>query len=217
MRGILLASAVLLFATEAAGCQCGARPSLQESLEATAIFEGTIVDKRVVFATYYDEIFPAVEYEFAVSRSWKGVSSRRVWLLGGYSNCATHFWGNERYLVFASPHWEKPGALSSSICSRTRSIAAAGDDLRELGEPRMSFRDQINPPRSLPTSRMVRAYAITGITGLMSVRERPVAAVDYLGVAPLASGAMSICALLAIGLLFRTNRTGALLAAQSAS
>lgn len=44
MPRILLASAALLFALEAAACQCDGRPSLQESLGATAIFEGTIVD-----------------------------------------------------------------------------------------------------------------------------------------------------------------------------
>jgi hypothetical protein len=213
MPRILLASAALLFALEAAACQCGERPSLQESLGATAIFEGTIVDKRVVFASQYGEVFPAVEYEFSVLRSWKGVSNERVWLLGGYSNCASHFYGNQRYLVFASPHWEEPGALSASICSRTRPISAAADDIRDLGSPRISFRDHSGSRNGLPMSRVIRAHAVAGIAGFKTLSRRPTGTFDYLGVTPLAAAALSICALVVTPIFFRKNRKAALLAA----
>ncbi len=41
------------------------------------------------------------------------------------------FWKGERYLVYA---YSRAGNLQTSGCSRTRELARAEEDLRELGE-----------------------------------------------------------------------------------
>jgi hypothetical protein len=136
MKRIVAFTLLLLAPRAAHACQCGHLPSPEEGLRVSeAVFEGRVIARRMVLGEEHGWLFPVPEYEFRVSRAWKGVATPAIRLLGGYSNCAYVFREGGSYLVFAAPHWEKPGRLSSSICSPTKPVKEAGATFAQNPDP----------------------------------------------------------------------------------
>ena len=161
MKRIAALVALLLIARALSACQCGHRPPVAEALrDAAAVFEGKVVNRRMVLAQEHEWFFAVPEYEFRVSRAWKGVAAPTIHLLGGYSNCAYVFRKDTSYLVFVGPHWERPDRLSSSICDPTKRVSEASSDLSSLGTPTVVFVNT-NFGRRVTADRM-RAYVIAG-------------------------------------------------------
>jgi hypothetical protein len=75
-----------------------------------------------------------VEAVFEVERTWKGVEKNTISVSTSSqsSACGYGFKKGEAYLVYASKDGE--GRLITSICSRTRRMKEAGEDLKEIGE-----------------------------------------------------------------------------------
>lgn len=131
-------------------------------LGANAVFEGTVIARRMVLAREHGVFFPVPEYEFRVTRAWKGVSSPTIRLLGGFSNCATVFRKGVPYVVVASPHSEQPARLSSSKCGPTVPVEEAGAHLAILGRPAVVFAR--GDERRSATLERLRSLTVGGLS-----------------------------------------------------
>ena len=114
-----------LWAAVAGACSCAEPPPPRVALErAMAVFTGKVV--RIEKAEV--ERRATVEVE----KNFKGAGGKTVVVntgLGG-GDCGYGFKEGQRYLIYA--HGE-PNALSTNICTRTRHIDDAEQDLKELG------------------------------------------------------------------------------------
>ncbi len=70
-----------------------------------------------------------LEARFRVERSWKGVQTEEVSVLTDGHVESPRYRVGEKYLVFAGI---KDGQLFTGICSRTRKLEYAQDDLKQL-------------------------------------------------------------------------------------
>ena len=89
----------------------------------TAVFSGEVVQIRsgVNF----------LQAQFRVEQSWKGVEAEEVSVFTENAAESTHYRVGEKYLVFAGI---RDGKLFTGICSRTKILEYAEDDLKQLGE-----------------------------------------------------------------------------------
>jgi hypothetical protein len=115
----------------ALACTCVPPPSPTEAREdAAAVFSGKVVQiKRHKPA---EDIFGGVEVVFRVDRAWKGVNkgTARVFTSSQSAACGYRFSKGHTYLVYASGN--SRGRLSTSICSRTKRLKDAREDLDAL-------------------------------------------------------------------------------------
>jgi hypothetical protein len=125
----------LLFLIDSSGFACTCIPPKSPSKEleqSAAVFSGKVIEIRI--SEEETDIFAQVEAVLEVERAWKGVDKKTVSVLTSShsSACGYGFKKGERYLVYAGGNRDEK--LITSICSRTRRMNEAGDDLRELGE-----------------------------------------------------------------------------------
>ena len=112
----------------AVACRCLPPPAPKVALErATAVFAGKV--------TAVAEKGQQKQVTFEVSRSWKGIASDTVIVTTAShsATCGYNFEAQKEYLVYGSKG-ENAEFLSTNICTRTRPLAQAKDDLAELGE-----------------------------------------------------------------------------------
>ena len=139
-------------------------------LESGAIFEGRSVGYRRT-----DDFY--LEYQFQVSRIWKGEVSEtltvRTFPPGGL--CGYEFEAGKAYLVFAGRY---DGVLSTSICTRTQEIGRGSDedDLPGTihpyeGADDVERLDQVRP-ETLARQLKSRKKAVR-LQGLFALAERP--------------------------------------------
>lgn len=125
-------------------CSCVPPGSPNEELEKyTAVFSGQVLSINRAGYAYKS----SYKVNFAVEKAWKGVSEKNVVVSTATegSICGFNFKEGERYIVYANGE----NSLSTSICSRTRSLATAQDDLSVLGEGKAPFL-QPNVPETPP-------------------------------------------------------------------
>ncbi|HET8669792.1 MAG TPA: hypothetical protein VFM05_03935 [Candidatus Saccharimonadales bacterium] len=132
---LFLACALLLcaFATQAVACSCaGTRPPCEAYWDADAVFVGT-----VAFSTttkIKEAGFESTKrlIRFHVDRSLRNVEAAEVEVLTGLgdADCGYGFRLGGQYLVYAYSYGEK--ILSTSICTRTRPLSKATDDLEYI-------------------------------------------------------------------------------------
>lgn len=119
---------VTLSADTALGCTCLERVPCQAYGEASAVFVGTVIDSRIITTRQakYERSRRAVR--LSVDSPFRGVKVSEVELTTGMGggDCGIRFVPNEQYLVYA---YEHEGKLSTGICSRTRTISRAAEDL----------------------------------------------------------------------------------------
>jgi hypothetical protein len=145
-------AALLTTSTDVLACQCGRRPLVAEQYaDAPIVFIGKVEavrDRWNVFAKlrlrvlrFFDpDAMPAVETRsyctdvgmevlFTVQQSWKGVSTREVSLLTGRGggDCGVEFKPGQVYVVYA--HGRSGDGCQTNICTRTREVSYASDDL----------------------------------------------------------------------------------------
>ena len=128
--------ACLMFGAETSlACTCAPAKSAGQELErATAVFSGKVIEIRRHGQA--EDIFGRVEVVFRVGRAWKGVESRTLSVFTSAQSAACGYGFREKrtYLVYA--HGNAGGRLSTGICSRTRRLKDAGEDLDDLGAGR---------------------------------------------------------------------------------
>ena len=135
IKPVLIMAAVCLFllldTRESYACVC--RPPGSPTAEMTrsdSVFRGRVVTVYPATIKYSPlEVFPTEIYEFRVMAVWKGPLYETVYrdIVAAGSTCARWFSLGSEYLVYGS------GAL----CTRTRLISEAQEDLAEIGEGRV--------------------------------------------------------------------------------
>jgi hypothetical protein len=180
-----------MIAPAAFGCLCPGIPNAEESRrKAVAIFEGVVVEKRVVVSEEWDGWFtPANEYDFAVVHVWKGVPRPRLTLIGGMGGCAKHFSPGRRYVVYAVPGLER-GSLTDLACGTTHRVRPDWEPpLAYMGAPLATFEEPARdalPPASPSTWYVRRAYVAAGAAVFASLVTHGAETGNRIATAPLA-------------------------------
>jgi len=113
-------------------CSCVQPAPPKESLEqSTAVFAGKVIDIDVPSGIIVSSADP-VKVTFEVSKIWKGPDYETLVLTTARdgASCGYGFKENEEYIVYA---YGEENKLSTGICSRTRLLANAQEDLQDLG------------------------------------------------------------------------------------
>lgn len=122
---------------EAHACSCVAS-SLEEQLQrADAVFSGEVVNVEEDYSTSPSGGPPLLgPVTFKVEESWKGVSKEPVVVHGygeGGGDCSIQFREGKQYLVYAQRSGrDGDGPLQTGICSGTKPLAVAREDLEAL-------------------------------------------------------------------------------------
>lgn len=131
---LLLVSAALAAAPcepAAARCSCLPPPPPREALaRADAVFAGTVLS---VEERRGEGGMATLAVRIAPTRRWKGAAADTVTVHtpDNSAACGVAFTPGEAYLVYASGADE----LGVNLCSRTRPLAGAEDEVEALGEP----------------------------------------------------------------------------------
>ena len=141
MRRILVAVMFLVVADAANACSCAGRMTPEDEFaDAKIVFVGRVESVRDRLGTF--KRYPVddkhyctdagMEATFGVMKAWKGVVSRRVVILTGRGSgdCGFQFETGVDYVVYAWPGGKS--GCQTSICSRTRKLEHASDDLEFL-------------------------------------------------------------------------------------
>jgi len=136
-----LSAFILAIAPDSWACSCAASgPPCQSAFQADAIFVGTVAsitalpdDDLPLLRPGEARIPRTLHVEFADVQPYRGLQSTTatVFTAGSGPSCGYAFKTGERYLVYATRQAGGTG-LVTGICSRTRRIGDAGEDLRFL-------------------------------------------------------------------------------------
>jgi Carboxypeptidase regulatory-like domain/Tissue inhibitor of metalloproteinase len=135
MRWLLITigafSLAVLSAGNALACSCAARLPCQAYGDASAVFIGTVIDSRMINVTQSNYKRNKRVVRLSVDSAFRGIKGSDVEVMTGMGggDCGFEFVPAGQYLVYAS---EYEGKLSTSICSRTRSISRATEDLNYI-------------------------------------------------------------------------------------
>src|SRR5262245_53387749 len=123
----IVLTAFTLSPRAAAACVCeSSGPPCQNYFHVDAVFVGA-VRATALLGSSPDAAFQRQSIVFDVERAFRGVQGPTAELTTSGGDCAYQFKSGERYLVYA---YKQPGGgLSTSICSRTRPIRSAAEDL----------------------------------------------------------------------------------------
>ena len=124
----IFAALATIFASPVLACTCGIPSIAQEIERADVIFSGSPV---AALRSDYEEFpgFPYYQIEFEVAESWKGDGEPLVLTYGGgEAACGFNFYPDKEYLVYARFRDGIDYAITS-ICTRTRELDKADDDL----------------------------------------------------------------------------------------
>lgn len=177
---------VCLLTRAAAACVCAGVPTRDRSFaSADVVFEGVVVEKRIVLTRSYDWYLPVDEYELAVVHVWKGVTGPRVTLIGSHGSCARHFAAGRRYVIYAVKD-ERPGVFTDLICGTSHRVRPEREATTAyMGAPLVTFAaPAANMPFIAPPSYRRRAYVVAGVAVLANVATRGDEAVNIAGGAP---------------------------------
>lgn len=114
----------------AIACSCAPPPPPAQARDAAdSVFSGTVLS-----------VTPGkngLDVEIQVDRSWKKARCGTVVVQtpSDSAMCGYGFEVGKSYLIYADM---QKGKLSTNLCSRTRTIEEAGEDLAALGEPEQS-------------------------------------------------------------------------------
>jgi hypothetical protein len=170
--GVLAMAALLgcgawLYGLRALACSCSVLTPADAYQQADAVFEGRVVEVRAPAAEGGHGASRSVRLQ--VVRAWKGITDEQVEVATpvGSTACGYDFSTDQSYFVYAA---NRDGKLSVSLCSRTRKMAEAIDDLRVLGmgatpvDPR---KDNQGPkqaePRQTPARGGCASCAVMGM------------------------------------------------------
>lgn len=137
LTGVLYSS--VLFAQP--DCLCGQNRTVKESLaRADVVFSGQV---EKIEAAPAEQAGPKHEWAgrkvtLRVAEFWKGRPGMTIdiYTAASTNECGYAFERGQRYLVYADKVTEQgqaTGKFSTTRCDRTRPLAGAKDDLRELG------------------------------------------------------------------------------------
>lgn len=121
---------LVLFAGEANACSCFGTPApCQAYSEASAVFAGTVSYSSTVTLNEGNYSRSQRVVRFTIDEAFRGVSGTEAEVLTGLgdADCGYGFRLGGQYLVYA--HRQKDDKLYTGICSRTRPMSDAVEDL----------------------------------------------------------------------------------------
>lgn len=132
MSRIAALSLILLFTLAGLADACRCRPPAppKESLEKSlGVFAGKVTAKKVEG----QQLLVTV----AVSQAWKGAPAKEVTVRTPSSSaaCGIGFQVDKQYIIYCTG--EKDGVWATNLCTRTRPLADAKEDLEALGPGEM--------------------------------------------------------------------------------
>lgn len=131
MKKLIFVCALGIFsAAEALACSCmPPGPPKEELKEADAVFVGKVVRLE----TEGDEFTGQLKATIRASKVWKGPVRRYVVVRTARqgSMCGYGFQTSQKYVVYT--YKSEDGRLTTNICSRTKPLAQAAEDLEDLG------------------------------------------------------------------------------------
>lgn len=136
----------------AEACSCApSGPPCQEVWESPLIFAGTVIDLDQSAGT-----LSPTRVRFRITEAFRGTEAGviDIHLRGSMgASCDPPFKMGESWLVYANNQWEGGPGWTTSTCSRTRLLGAAGEDLEYLRLP-----DRQKPPGQISGRVMRRVY-----------------------------------------------------------
>lgn len=111
-------------------CKCVPPPEPAEALKASsAVFVGKVTDVKEKEGERHKTV------TMVATKGWKGIKGRDVVVSTSASSasCGFGFAKDMEYLVYARA--DDKGNYTVTLCSRSKSLAAAGEDIKELGKP----------------------------------------------------------------------------------
>lgn len=146
MAVALVVSASSLPASNARACSCVQVSPAQARDEHAAVFEGRVLQ---IFAPAPGDPSGRRSVVFEVVQQWKGIESERATVSTAASSaaCGVAFEADTSWLVYAD---DGPDGLVTGLCSRTRRIEDAEEDLAALGAGvvpvDITEADEVEPP-----------------------------------------------------------------------
>jgi hypothetical protein len=127
-----------------AACSCAVMPSPEQGFsDAQAVFSGEVInikENSSLLGGYGKTVF------FDVKETWKGTEGKEVAIMtgSGGGDCGVAFVVGQEYLVYAnvSDMYEKQ-SLSTTICSPTKALGDATEDLAVFGQGQIPTDDAI--------------------------------------------------------------------------
>jgi protocatechuate 3,4-dioxygenase beta subunit len=120
---------LMVLSSDANACSCasGGKPC-HDYWKATAVFTGTVIYKSSTTYKLGEYDVAARLIRFNIDRAFRGVKGKEVEVRTGLgdSDCGYNFRLGGQYLVYA---YDAGDNLATGICSRTRPISEASDDL----------------------------------------------------------------------------------------
>lgn len=135
MRTFLLGTLFLvstIAASDAKACSCiPPRPPAQALAQASTVFSGRVLEMTPVTLEGSRRV---TRVRFTVLNTWKGDCRKEVEIFttDHTAMCGYPFRHHESYLVYT--YADQSGRLWASLCSRTKELGQAGEDLKVLGE-----------------------------------------------------------------------------------
>jgi hypothetical protein len=128
-----LIASLLLHCERALACSCVTRTPAEAYAQAVSVFEGNVLEIREPAHGHEGSAAErALHIRLSVVRSWKGMEQEQVEIVTAPTGaeCGFTFTVDQNYLIYASSNAR---GLSVDLCSRTRPIDQAGEDLHVLG------------------------------------------------------------------------------------
>src|SRR5436190_7000304 len=128
---VALIASVLLTCERAFACSCVDRTPAEAYAQAVSVFEGHVLEIAEP-PPGAEGAAAVIKVRLAVVRSWKGMEQEQVEVTtaNNSARCGFAFAADQNYLVYAA---SAASGLSVSLCSRTRPIDQAGEDLAVIG------------------------------------------------------------------------------------
>lgn len=124
LAGLLTGLLLFLQPERTYACSCGGYGSPIEELERNnSVFRGTVISES------WSDDKREVTYEFEVTAVWKGpLTQKRTITTPSQGPACGRTFGSGEYIVYS---WD---GGRDGLCSRTRAVSEAAEDLAELGE-----------------------------------------------------------------------------------
>lgn len=136
---VVTATVAVMPVFDVLACSCVPPPPPGEAAsQADAVFEARVesVEEMVRPPGAGDDRPLGRNYRLAVTRAWKGVHAGEeitLWTGLGHGDCGFRFELSGTYLVYA--YRLSGDTLTTNLCTRTRTLADASEDLAALGLP----------------------------------------------------------------------------------